>query len=82
MGQFLGKVALSREQGNATAERAEPTNTPGTSTWSWLAVSTRAIQGDRPPHKELKSEAETVTKARAVARARAMGVGGGGRGRR
>lgn len=28
MGQSLGKVALSREQCNAAAERAEPTNTP------------------------------------------------------
>lgn len=83
MGQSPGKVALSRERYNdAWAERAEPTNTPTTRTWSWLAVCSHAGRGDSPIHKELKTEAATVTKATAVARARAMGVGGGVRGRR
>lgn len=69
MSQSLGKIALSRE-------RAAPTNTPPTRTWSWLAVCSHAGGGDSPTHRELKSEAVTVTEATAVASARAMGVGG------
>lgn len=36
VGQSPGKVALSREQRDDRAERAEHTNTPTTRTWSWL----------------------------------------------
>lgn len=76
---------MSREPCNdALAERAEPTSTPATRTWSWLAVCPYASRGDSPTHKELKTEAAIVTKATAVSsrQSKGNGDGGGARGRR
>lgn len=69
MSQSLGKIALSRE-------RAAPTNTPTTRTWSWLAVCSHA-GGGRQPYTQ-RAEVRGCNCDRGYSSRQSKGNGGGG----
>lgn len=54
MGQSPGKVALSREQCDDRAERAEHTDTPTTRTWCWLFA--HRLAGETAPYTKSWSQ--------------------------